>query len=109
MMRRLLSLVSPDNHAVREALTMLCQNLVTLAVSCRQIPRSIVAIDELCQHISKNSYWLVVSPCRLVSWQLHSSRNQLRGHAMQSWPAPLMTTSTTRPSCRLWELAHLRQ
>ena len=69
MMRRLLSLVSPDNHAVREALTMLCQNLVTLAVSCRQISRSIVAIDELCQHISKNStgWW-----CHRAGWCLGS-------------------------------------
>ena len=40
MMRRHLSLVSSDKHALREVLTVLCQDPVTLAILRPQIPRT---------------------------------------------------------------------
>ena len=54
MMRRLLSLVSPEKHSLRGALTIVRQNHVTFAILHSQVP-GVLDRSEVCQHSARAS------------------------------------------------------
>ena len=60
MMRGLLSLVSPDKHALRELLTMVHQDRVTFAIQPPHGPQA-PNPSVRCASISANTYWADVT------------------------------------------------